>query len=81
MSENAQNVLVRIDPVLVGIGDAASMLGISTTAFKALERTGQIGPMPIRIGTLQRKLYSVCELRRWAEAGCPIREIWQGMKE
>jgi len=79
MTENAQNLL--IEPVLVGVDDAASMLGISVTAFKALDRVGQIGPMPIRIGTLQRRLYSVCELRRWAGAGCPTRERWQGMKE
>ena len=81
MAENTQNVLVRAEPVLVGVEDAASMLGISVTAFKALDRTGQIGPMPIRIGTLQRRLYSVCEMRQWAEAGCPTRERWQGMKE
>ena len=79
MTENAQNLL--IEPALVGVDDAASMLGISVTAFKALDRVGQIGPMPIRIGTLQRRLYSVCELRRWAEAGCPTRERWQEMKD
>lgn len=81
MSQNVQHALVRIEPVLVGIEDAASMLGISTTAFKALDRTGLIGPMPIRIGTLQRRLYSVCELRRWTEAGCPTRERWQATKD
>ena len=79
MTENAQNLL--IEPALVGVDDAASMLGISVTAFKALDRVGQIGILPIRIGTLQRRLYSVCELRRWAEAGCPTRERWQEMKD
>ena len=81
MSENAQNVLVRIEPALVGVEHAASLLGISVTAFKALDRTGQVGPLPVQIGTLQRRLYSVSELRQWAEAGCPTREKWQGMKE
>ncbi len=81
MSENTQNALVRIEPVLVGIEDVACMLGISTTAFKALDRTGQIGPLPVQIGTCRRRLYSVYELRRWAEAGCPTREKWQGMKD
>ena len=79
MTESTQNLL--IEPALVGTEDAASMLGISVTAFKALDRVGQIGPMPIRIGTLQRRLYSVCELRRWAEAGCPTRERWQELKD
>ena len=80
MSES-QNILVHIEPVLVGIEDAASMLGISVTAFKALDRSGQIGPMPMRIGTLKRRLWSVCELRQWAQAGCLIREKWSLMKE
>lgn len=81
MSETAQNILVKIEPVLVGIEDAASMLGISVTAFKALDRMGGIGPLPVQIGTCRRRLYSVCELRRWAEAGCPIREQWTEIKK
>ena len=81
MSGNGQNLLVQIEPALVGIEDAASMLGISVTAFKSLDRTGGIGPMPVKIGTLKRRLWSVCEVRRWAESGCPTRERWQGMKE
>jgi len=81
MIENAQHLVARIEPVLVGIEGVASMLGISATAFKALDRTGQIGPMPMKIGTLKRRLWSVCELRQWAESGCPIREQWQGMKD
>ena len=81
MAEITDNMLVRIEPVLVGIEEAALMLGISTTAFKALDRTGQIGPLPIELGTCRRRLYCVGELRRWAEAGCPTREKWQIMKD
>ena len=81
MAESSRNILVRIEPVLVGVEDAASILSISVTAFKDLGRTGQLGPMPIQVGTLKRRLWSVCELRRWAEAGCPTREIWQGMED
>ena len=65
---------------LVGVEGAASILGISVTAFKALDRCGQIGPLPVELGTCRRRLYSVCELRRWAEAGCQGREKWVGMK-
>ena len=75
------DILMKVEPILVGIEGAAGMLGISVTAFKALDRTGQIGPMPVRIGTLQRRLWSVSELRQWAEAGFPIREIWQATKK
>ncbi len=81
MSENVQNVLVRIEPVLVGIEDAASMLGISLSTFKALDRKGGIGPLPVQISTVKRTLYPVDELRRWALAGCPNREKWQKLKE
>ncbi|MFC1635223.1 hypothetical protein ACFL5Z_10305 [Planctomycetota bacterium] len=81
MSQNSQNVLVRIEPVLTGIEGAAAMLGISVTAFKALERTGGIGPLPVQLGNCRRRLYSVEELRRWTTEGrCCNREKWQGMK-
>lgn len=81
MGENSQSILVKVEPVLVGIESFASMLGISVTAFKTLDRAGQIGPMPVKLGTLQRRLWSISEIRQWVEAGCPIRHIWQGMKE
>ena len=80
MIANAENMVVKIEPVLVGVEGAAEMLGISPTAFKSLERTGGIGVMPVELGTCRRRLYSVYELRRWAEAGCPTREKWQAMK-
>jgi hypothetical protein len=81
MIADAEKTLVRIEPVLVGVEGGASMLGISPTAFKSLDRTGQIGPMPIELGICRRRLYCVSELRRWAEAGCPTREKWQAIKD
>ncbi len=81
MIANVENAAVKIEPVLVGVEGAAEMLGISPTAFKALDRTGQIGPLPIELGTCRRRLYCVSELRRWAEAGCPTREKWQAVKD
>jgi len=65
----------------LGVEGAAGMLGISVTAFKALARTGQIGPLPLRLGDCRRRLYSVEELRRWANEGrCCNREKWQAVK-
>ena len=81
MSENAPNMLVRIEPILVGIEDAAAMLGISATTFKELDRTGRLGVLPVHINTVRRRLYDVSELRQWAESGCPIREKWQAIKK
>jgi hypothetical protein len=80
MNENGQNVVVRIEPVFVGVEDAANMLGLSLTTFKVLDRTARLGPLPVQINTVRRRLYSVGELRQWAESGCPIREKWQRMK-
>jgi hypothetical protein len=81
MNENAQNIIVRIEPIFVGIEDAAAMLGISVTTFKDMDRTGRLGPLPIHINTIRRRLYKVYELRQWAEANCPIREKWQKVKK
>ena len=75
------DILMKVEPILVGIEDAASLLGISVTAFKALDRAGQIGPLPVKIGTLKRRLWSVNELKQWVQVDCPIREIWQAMRE
>ena len=81
MRDNTQNLLIKIEPIFVGKSDAAQMLGISLSTFKQLDKRGGVGPMPVQIQTVKRTLYRVDELRRWALAGCPIRERWQGMKE
>jgi len=82
MSKNDQNTVVKIEPVLVGVGKAASILSISETAFKALDRTGQIGPLPVVLGNCKRRLYIVDELRRWViEGQCCSRKKWQDMKD
>jgi len=76
MAETAQDFLVRIEPIFVGLEDAAKMLGISLSTFKQLDKRGGVGPMPVQIQTIKRTLYRTDELRRWALAGCPIREKW-----
>ena len=81
MVVNTEKTVVRIEPIFVGIEDAAAMLGVSVTTLKILERTGKLGPMPVHINTIRRRLYAVKELRQWAEAGCPIREKWVKIKE
>jgi hypothetical protein len=82
MSDNNRNMLVKIQPLLMGIEGIAAMLGISVTAFKDLDRTGQIGPLPVQLGNCRRRLYSVEEFRRWViEGRCCSREKWQEMKQ
>lgn len=75
---DGQATIAQVEPALVGIDQAAAMLGISVTAFKALERTGAIGPMPVRLGNCNRRLYSTEEMRRWVTEGrCCSRQQWQ----
>jgi hypothetical protein len=81
MSFDSDNSRVCVEPILVGIEDAATMLGISVSTFKMLDRKGGIGPLPVKISTVKRTLYPVDELRRWVLAGCPTREKWQRLKE
>jgi hypothetical protein len=81
MDRNVQNMIVRIEPIFVGIEDAAAMLGISVTTFKDMDRVGKLGHLPVHINTIRRRLYAVSELRQWAEVGCPIREKWQKIIE
>lgn len=66
------------NPILVGTDKAAELLDISPRFFASMESAGEIGPMPIRLGS--RKLYDVAELKRWAAARCPTRAIWQEKK-
>ncbi len=79
--KKAQNTIIRIEPIFVGIEAAAAMLGISVTTFKTMDRTGRFGPLPVVMGNCRRRLYSVDELRRWViEGRCCNREKWQDMK-
>ena len=81
MSENSQNVSVKIEPVLVGLEDLAAMLGLSASTIKQMDRSGRLGPISIQVQTIKRRLWRVDEVRAWAQAGFPIREKWQKLKE
>lgn len=65
----------------VGAGEAAAMLGIGRTLFLQGDRTGEIGPVALRIGG--RRLWSVEELAEWVRHSMPPRsrwaEIWPGI--
>jgi len=61
-------------PILLDTEAAAAALGISLRHFVGLEKSGRIGPMPIRLGKCVR--YSVDSLRAWGAAGAMPREQW-----
>jgi len=62
------------DPLLIDLREAARLSGISLSTFLRLERTGRVGPRPIRLGRLVR--IDRRELERWIAAGCPSRADW-----
>lgn len=61
-------------PVAVDAAAAASMFDISERQWWSLHSSGRC-PLPIRCGRSVR--WSVDELRRWCDAGCPPRHRWQ----
>jgi hypothetical protein len=77
VNENLLNPVVKIEPILVGLEGLAAMLDLSVSTVKLMEKNGQLGPMCVQVQTIKRKLWSVAEVRRWGEAGFPIRERWQ----
>lgn len=64
--------------LLANAGHVAAMLDVSERLVRQMDASGRLGPMPIALG--RRKLWSVPELGRWVEAGCPVRQQWQGIK-
>lgn len=67
--------LVRtLTPELLRPCEAAAMLGLSLRAFQSLEKSGRIGPRPIRFGKSVR--FSTEELRAWVRERCSRREVW-----
>lgn len=76
---SCQNLKIdKVEPILVGISDAAKMLSISRGLFYEMISDGRLGPVGIRFG--RKRLFSVGELRRWVDASCPCREKWLSMQ-
>lgn len=60
---------LTLEKILLTTPEAAESLGVSERHFISLERSGQIGPLPIRLGRSVR--YSFEALQSWAAQGCP----------
>jgi predicted DNA-binding transcriptional regulator AlpA len=73
MAKTDENSLTK-QALLVSADQAARLLGLSRAHFYSQLSAGRIGPMGYEFG--RRKLWSVEELRRWVESGCPPREKW-----
>jgi len=71
-------------PILaVDTATAAKMICMSRSHFYECDKTGEIGPIPMRCGG--KRLYSVAELAAWVDAGMPARgrwiEMWPGIRD
>jgi len=62
------------EPLLLDAKQAASILGISRTLLYSMHSSGQLGPLPVRLG--RRALWRHDELKDWVVAGCPSRRLW-----
>ena len=62
------------EPLLIDAKQVASLLGISRTLFYTMHSSGQLGPMPVKLG--RRSLWRPDELYKWVQAGCPPRDQW-----
>ena len=68
-----------LSPLLVDDATAAEILGIGKTLLREMVRTGELGPPPIRIRSLQR--HSTESLRQWVAMGCPSRPVWLSLSK
>lgn len=67
-----------VQPLLVSRAEVARLLGISPRTFDRLERTGKIGPRPVKLGGSVG--FNFDELTLWAASGelgkLPTRQEW-----
>ncbi len=60
--------------ILVDTKGAAELLCISPRHLQAMDNAGRLGPRGSMLGRSKR--FSVGELKAWAAAGCPPRDVW-----
>lgn len=66
------------EPLLVGVKDVCSLLGLSRSALYDGLACGRI-PSGVKIG--RRTLWSLEEMREWVRVGCPSVALWAEYKE
>jgi predicted DNA-binding transcriptional regulator AlpA len=67
------------DTLLLDAKTAAKLLGIGERFFWSMHSSGELGPLPIRLG--KRTLWSRFELTDWVRNRCPRREEWVSTKD
>lgn len=74
MADNHDNLNV----LLLSAKEAAKLLDIGERFFWSIHSSGELGPLPIRLG--KRTLWSRFELTEWVRHRCPRREEWIATK-
>jgi predicted DNA-binding transcriptional regulator AlpA len=72
---------LKIEPALLTIPQVCEYLNIARPTFYKINATEAFGPLPIKLGTCRKVLYSRSELDAFVRAGCPHRKQWQSMKK
>jgi len=68
-----------VTPLLVDGKALAAMLSIGLSKLYQMDRSGHLGPMPMKFG--RRTLWRTEEVAAWVRAGCPRRELWLKMAQ
>ncbi len=68
-----------VAPLLLDAKSVAAVLSVSLRTIYGMKSTGEIGPIPIRLG--RRTLWRYEEIAAWVRAGCPRRELWLKMAQ
>jgi predicted DNA-binding transcriptional regulator AlpA len=68
-----------VNPLLLSAEETARFIGIGERFLWGMHNTGELGPLPIKLG--KRTLWSRFELESWVRARCPRRDVWATMKD
>ena len=72
-----QSVPTGPAPLLVNATEAAAIVGVNRVTWWGLDRSGRC-PRPIIL--TRRPMWRADELRRWVDADCPSRAVWEARR-
>ena len=67
-----------VKPHALNHAATARLMGIAPSHLHNLEKTGRMGPTPVRLGRCKR--YLTAHVQEWMNAGCPPRHRWQAIR-
>jgi predicted DNA-binding transcriptional regulator AlpA len=68
-----------VAPLLLDAKAVAGLLSVGIRMIYSMRSSGELGPIPIRLG--RRRLWRYDELAAWVRAGCPSRGAWVRMAQ